>query len=124
MSFAHSPDSCFSFPLSLSPSLPVPLSPPNPAAPSLCLSGRPAADAAAEAQASRVQRHAGADCQVQHGLHGQGGKVSHPVVLLELFSGFSVGHQEEGQSYQCELEAVGVFVFVKPWMLDLWLATV
>lgn len=69
----------------LSPPSPPPPSPLNPAAPSVRLSGRPAADAAPEAQAGCVQRHARADCQIQHGLHGQGGKVSHCVCLLELF---------------------------------------
>lgn len=108
---AHTPCSCCFFLLSLvsslSPSLPSPA--PNPAAPSLCLSGWPAADAAAQAQAGCEQHHARADCQIQHGLHGQGRKVSHSVFLLELFPGFSVRHNEESRSYQCKLE--GSFFF-------------
>lgn len=68
---AHTPHACCFFLSLLSPLSPsLPSSAPNPAAPSLCLSGRPAADAAPEAQAGCVQRHARADCQIQHGLHG------------------------------------------------------
>lgn len=37
--------------------------------------GRPAAHAAAQAQAGRLQRHAGADRTLQHGLHGQSRQV-------------------------------------------------
>lgn len=59
---------------------PSPLSPvPNTATPPHCVSGRPAADAASEAEAGCVWRDAGADCQIQHGLHGQGRKVSNSV---------------------------------------------
>lgn len=51
---------------------------------SLSLPGWPSTDAAVEAEAGCVQCDAGANSQIQHGLHGQGCKVSESSFLFQV----------------------------------------